>query len=76
MNKDFAWFQKHYTEFQKEYGKSYIVIKNQKVIGVYNNYAEAVKKTSITEELGTFIVQECDPCCEAYHCCIASMNFS
>ena len=75
MSEDFAWFKEHYTEFQKEYGNSFIVIKNKKVLGVYKSYAEGVKKTSETEKLGTFIVQECNTQYEAYHCCISSMNF-
>lgn len=75
MNEDFAWFKEHYPEFQKKYGNAFIVIKNKKVLGTYKSYAEGVRETEKTEDLGTFIVQECNPKCEAYHCYISSMNF-
>ena len=76
MSEDFAWFKEHYVEFQNEYGNAFIAIKNKQILGVYESYAEGVKNTMKSEELGTFIVQECNPQHEAYHCCISSMNFS
>lgn len=75
MSEDFAWFQEHYSEFQKEYGNSFLVIKNKRILGVYKSYAEGLRETRKTEELGTFIVQECDPQKVAYQAYISSMNF-
>lgn len=75
MNEDFAWFKEHYTEFQEKYGKSFIAIKNKKVLGVYESYGVGVKETAKSEPLGTFIVQECSPNYVAYQCSIASMDF-
>lgn len=75
MEKDFLWFKKHYTEFQDKYGNAFIVIKNETVLGVFDSYANAVHATTKTEDLGTFIVQECNKDYEAYQCSIASMNF-
>ena len=45
------------------------------MLGNYNSYAEGVKKTLETEEIGTFIVQECSLDFEAYNSYIASMDF-
>lgn len=59
MYEDFEWFEEHYEEFQKEYGDAFLAIKNKKVIGVYESYGQGVRETQKTEELGTFIVQEC-----------------
>lgn len=75
MIEDFDWFEEHYKELQEMYGNSFIAIKDKKVIGVYTSYAEGVRKTSLTEAIGTFIIQECNKEFEAYRCCIASMNF-
>lgn len=75
MSDDFTWFKEHYNDFQKKFGNAFIVIKNKSILGVYKTYAEGVKKTLETEELGTFIVQECASDYEAYNCCISSMNF-
>lgn len=61
MSEDFAWFKEHYTDFQKKYGESFIAIKNKKILGVYDSYGNGVRETVKTEELGTFIVQECSP---------------
>ena len=75
MSDDFLWFKEHYTEFQSKYGKAFIAIKNKTVLGVYDTYGNGVRETAKTEELGTFIVQECSPAYEAYQCSIASINF-
>ena len=58
-NDDYQWFLENYKELFKEYGASYLVIKDKKVIGKYNSYAEGVRKTQEAEELGSFIVQKC-----------------
>lgn len=75
MSEDFAWFKEHYAEFQDKYGRAFIVIKDKKVLGVYETYAEGVRNTARSEELGTFIVQECNPQYEAYNCYIFSSWF-
>ena len=76
MEKDFLWFKDNYAELQKMYGNSFIVIKNETVLGTFDSYASAVRTTVKTEELGTFIVQECNKDYKAYQCSIASMNFT
>ena len=60
MEDDYKWFLEKFEELYNEYGESYIVIKNKKVLGVYKTYAEGVRTTETTEKLGTFIVQKCD----------------
>ena len=57
---DFEWFLTNYSDLYEEYGKKYLAIKNCSVLGAYDSYAEGVRKTSRTEELGTFIVQLCN----------------
>ena len=76
MNDNFKWFMEQYSELSKLYGDSFIVIKDKKVIQTYSTYAEAVLETQKTEDLGTFIVQECRKTGEMFQCRIASMNFS
>ena len=66
MSEDFAWFKEHYTDFQKKYGESFIAIKTKKILGVYDSYGNGGRETAKTEELGTFIVQECSPDYNAY----------
>jgi hypothetical protein len=61
LKKEFDWYLAHQLELvEKHYGK-YLVIKGQQVIGVYDGQLEAVQETSKDHELGTFLVQKCEP---------------
>lgn len=75
QDKDFNWFLQNYMELFKEYGKKYLAIKSEMVLGAYDSFAEAVNKTSETEELGTFIVQLCNGEESGYTNYISSMHF-
>lgn len=75
QDQDFEWFLQNYTELFNQYGRKYLAIKNGKVLGTYDNPAEAVKKTAQKEELGTFIVQYCNGDESGYTNYISSMNF-
>lgn len=75
QRKDFEWFLSNYRKLFEQYGSSFLAIKNQQVIGVYRSYAEGVKETLKTQEIGSFIVQKCDGSESAYTNYIASMNF-
>lgn len=58
-NKDFEWFLENYDNLFLKYGRKFLAIKDQKVIGVYDEAGEAVRQTMKSEELGSFIVQKC-----------------
>lgn len=75
QNSDFEWFKSNLAALYKEYGNVYLAIKDKKVLGAYSSYSEGVKETSKTEELGTFIVQQCGPNESVYTNYIASFNF-
>ena len=75
QDKDFGWFLTNYKDLFKTYGRSFLAIKAEKVLGAYNSFKEAVNNTAQSEELGTFIVQECNGDESAYTVQIASMNF-
>lgn len=66
LEKEFEYFKKHQVELVKQYEGKFIVIKNEKVIGVYETEIEAYQKTQETEELGTFLIQRCIPGKEVY----------
>jgi len=75
QDKDFEWFLKNYDTLYNKYGRSFLAIKNETVLGFYSNFHEASETTQKTEELGTFIIQECNGDESAYTIQIASMNF-
>lgn len=69
---DFQWFLDNYDLLYQKYGVSYISIQNQKILGVYNDFGEAVDKTSESKILGSFIVQFCNGLESGYTNYIAS----
>lgn len=74
-NDDFQWFVSNNKKLFNKYGSKYIVIKNKKVIGVFDDYYEGVKNTELKEKLGTFIVQKCGKDDSVFTNSIASMCF-
>lgn len=57
---DFEFFIAHYDELYEKYGHKFIVIRNQEILGVYEDVVSAVRITSESYPIGTFIVQECN----------------
>jgi len=66
LEKEFEYYLENQAELVKKYNGKYIVIKNQQVIGVFESEIEAVEKTVANHELGTFLVQKCEPGKESY----------
>ena len=66
LEKEFKYYIENQNKLVKRYNNKYVVIKNKKVIGVYDSEVEAVQETSKDEPLGTFLVQKCTPGKESY----------
>jgi hypothetical protein len=66
LEKEFQYYLDHQAELVAQYGGKVIVIKDEKVIGVYGEELQAVQETAKTHALGTFLVQKCEPGQEAY----------
>lgn len=66
LEKEFNYYLKNQDELVKRYNGKFIVIKNSQVIGAYDSELEAVEKTAEKYELGTFLVQKCEPGSESY----------
>jgi hypothetical protein len=66
LNLEFDYYLKHQDELVKEYNGKFIVIKGQKVIGAYDSELDAVQKTAEQHEMGTFLVQKCEPGSQSY----------
>lgn len=75
MLEDYKWFVEQYDYLRSVYGGLLSCHKKQKILNAYSSYEEAVRETQKTEQLGTFIVQECLRSGDMVCCCIASMNF-
>lgn len=63
---EFKYYIENQEELVKSFNGKYIVIKEQKVIGVYDTEIAAYTETQKTHALGTFLIQLCTPGTEAY----------
>ena len=66
LEKEFQFYLKNQADLVSKYNGKFIVLKNQKVIGVYDSNSEAYAQTSKSEKLGTFLIQHCLPGAEGY----------
>ena len=66
LEKEFEYYLKHQEELVKKYKGKFIVIKNDTVLGAYETELGAVEETSKKHELGTFLVQKCEPGSDSY----------
>ena len=66
LEKEFNYYLEHQEELVKKYNGKFLVIKDCNVIGAYDSELEAVEKTAKEHELGTFLVQKCEPGSESY----------
>lgn len=66
LMKEFDYYLEHQKELVAKYRGKFVVIKGREVIGVFDSELEAIKETSKHHELGTFLVQKCEPGAESY----------
>ncbi|MEE8483150.1 MAG: DUF5678 domain-containing protein [Nitrospinota bacterium] len=66
LEKEFKYYIAHQDELVAKYKGKYIVIKGESVIGSYDDEIKALEQTSKNHELGTFLVQKCEPGKENY----------
>lgn len=59
LEKEYNYFKKNKEKLIKEYPNKYVVIKAEKIIGVYDNENKAIEETLKDHKLGTFLVQKC-----------------
>lgn len=66
LKKEFQYFLAHHEELVKKYKGKYVVIKDDCILGAYSRELEAIRETSKTHDVGTFLVQKCEPGMESY----------
>lgn len=66
LEREFNYYLKNQDDLVKRYNGKFVVIKGEEVIGAYHDELEAVTKTSEKHEIGTFLVQKCEPGTESY----------
>ena len=66
LEKEFQYYLEHQDELVAKYRGKVIVIKDGAVIGTYNDELTAVEETKKKHQLGTFLVQRCEPGSASY----------
>ena len=66
LEREFKYYLEHEEELVSKYDGKFIVIKDCNVIGAFDSELEAIEKTAEKHELGTFLVQKCEPGSDSY----------
>ncbi len=61
LEKEFNYYLEHQDKLVEKYNGKFVVIKDCNVIGAFDSELEAIEKTAEKHELGTFLVQKCEP---------------
>jgi hypothetical protein len=76
FEKELAFFIENQQELVKKHMGKILVIKGEKVIGVYPTALEAYVKTQKKHPLGSFMLQPCLPGPEAYTTTVTSTKIA
>lgn len=68
LEKEFKYFLENQEKLTESYNGQFVVIKDCKVLGAYSDELEAISQTAKVHEVGTFLVQKCEPGSESYTC--------
>lgn len=66
LEKEFKYYLEHQDELVDKYNGKFVVIRDCEVLGAFDSELEAIAKSSERFELGTFLVQKCEPGSESY----------
>ena len=66
LEKEFNYYLEHQDELVEKYNGKFVVIRDCNVIGAFDSELEAIEKTTEQYELGTFLVQKCEPGSQSY----------
>ncbi len=58
---EYKYYLAHQAELVEQYDGKIIVIKDGTVLGAYDSYEDALAETTKDHELGTFLLQKCQP---------------
>jgi len=72
FEKELEYFKSNQKDLVKKYHGKTLVIQGCVILGVYASALQAYTETQKTHELGTFMIQPCEPGPDAYTVTIAS----
>jgi len=66
LEREFEFYVERQEELVSRYRGKFVVIRDCKVIGAYDDEMEAIERTAQRFPLGSFLVQKCEPGTESY----------
>ena len=66
LEKEFKFYVANQRKLVRKHRNKYVVIRNEQVIGVFDDELDAIRETTKKHELGTFLVQKCEPGKDSY----------
>lgn len=66
LKKEFQYYLDNQSDLVKKYLNKYLVIKGEKIIGVYDTIEDAYIEPQKEHELGTFLIQFCQEGADSY----------
>ena len=60
LEHEFNYYQEHREELLRLYEGKFVVIRGNQLLGAYDSELDAIRETSATYPLGTFLVQKCE----------------
>lgn len=66
LEREFKFYLENQSSLVGKYNGRFIVIKDCKVIGDYDNEIQAIRETSKVHKPGTFLIQKCEPGSDSY----------
>lgn len=76
LEQELQFFIDHQDELVSKYNGKILALKNQAVVGVFDDYLDAYEETKKEHEPGTFMIQRCIPGKKAYTVTITTFNFA
>jgi len=61
LEKEFNYYLENQDKLVERYNGKYIAIKDNDVLGAFDSELEAIREISKKHQLGTFLVQRCEP---------------
>ena len=66
LEREFQYYKDHQKELVEKYNGKFLVITNNKVVGIYDTELEAYTTAKKSYKAGTFLIQHCQPGKESY----------
>ena len=74
FKEEFEYFKDNQADLVEKYKGKILVIKGRDILGAYNNPLEALTESIKNYELGTFMIQPCQPGPDAYTVTVSSLG--